>query len=108
MSKTALCIGINNYPGTNMDLQGCVNDANDWAEVLQSRGYAVSTLLDAQATKAAMVQALTNVIGGAASGDSLVITSPVTAPTSPTPMATRSMVSTKPFAPMTCRPAARR
>ena len=74
MSKTALCIGINNYPGTNMDLQGCVNDANDWAEVLQARGYAVSMLLDAQATKAAMVQALTGVIGGAASGDSLVIT----------------------------------
>ena len=74
MSKTALCVGINNYPGTNMDLQGCVNDANDWAEVLQARGYAVSMLLDAQATKAAMVQALTSVIGGAASGDSLVIT----------------------------------
>ena len=34
----------------------------------------VSMLLDAQATKAAMVQALTRVIGGAASGDSLVIT----------------------------------
>lgn len=74
MSKTALCIGINNYPGTGMDLQGCVNDANDWAEVLQARGYAVSMLLDTQATKAAMVQALTSVIGGAASGDSLVIT----------------------------------
>lgn len=74
MSKTALCIGINNYPGTGMDLQGCVNDANDWAEVLQTRGYAVSMLLDAQATKAAMVQALTSMISGAASGDSLVIT----------------------------------
>lgn len=74
MSKTALCIGINNYPGTGMDLQGCVNDANDWAAVLQARGYTVSMLLDAQATKAAMVQALTDVIGGAVSGDSLVIT----------------------------------
>ena len=74
MSKKALCIGINNYPGTNMDLAGCVNDANDWTQALQARGYAVTTLLDDQATKAAMVRALTDLIGGGASGDSLVIT----------------------------------
>ena len=30
MANRALCVGINNYPGTNMDLAGCVNDANDW------------------------------------------------------------------------------
>ena len=74
MSKKALCIGINNYPGTHMDLQGCVNDANDWAQTLQGRGFTVSTLLDAQASKAAMVQAMTNLIAGGVSGDSLVIT----------------------------------
>lgn len=74
MSKKALCIGINNYPGTHMDLQGCVNDANDWAQTLQGRGFTVSTLLDAQATKAAMVQAMSNLINGGVSGDSLVIT----------------------------------
>ena len=34
MTMRALCIGINNYPGTNMDLAGCVNDANDWADEL--------------------------------------------------------------------------
>ncbi|WP_349769079.1 caspase family protein, partial [Zoogloea sp.] len=27
MSKKALCIGINDYPGTQNDLSGCVNDA---------------------------------------------------------------------------------
>lgn len=74
MSKKALCIGINNYPGTHMDLQGCVNDANDWAQALQGRGFSVSMLLDAQATKAAMVQAMGNLIAGGVSGDSLVIT----------------------------------
>ena len=31
MGKKALCIGINDYPGTGMDLRGCVNDADDWA-----------------------------------------------------------------------------
>ena len=48
MAKLALCIGINNYPGTGMDLAGCVNDANDWAALLASRGFQVDTLLDAQ------------------------------------------------------------
>jgi len=74
MTKKALCIGINNYPGTHMDLQGCVNDAQDWGGVLQARGFAVTTLLDAQATKAAMVKAMTSLIGAAVSGDNLVIT----------------------------------
>jgi len=73
MSKKALCIGINNYPGTHMDLRGCVNDASDWTQALQARGFAVTTLLDAQATKAAMVQAMTNLIASGVAGDSLVI-----------------------------------
>ena len=74
MAKKALCIGINNYPGTHMDLQGCVNDANDWAGVLAERGFKVTTLLDDQATKAAMVKAMGDLIGKGAKGDTLVIT----------------------------------
>lgn len=74
MTKKALCIGINNYPGTHMDLQGCVNDANDWAATLQGRGFAVTKLLDNQATKAAMVSSMSGLIQSAAKGDSLVIT----------------------------------
>jgi hypothetical protein len=47
MAKKALCIGINNYPGTHMDLQGCVNDANDWAACPErTRLQAVTKLLD--------------------------------------------------------------
>jgi len=34
MTKRALCIGINDYPGTDFDLSGCVNDAHDWAQAL--------------------------------------------------------------------------
>ena len=52
MAKKALCIGINNYPGTDMDLRGCVNDAEDWAATLAARGFTVQKLIDAQATKA--------------------------------------------------------
>ena len=74
MAKRALCIGINNYPGTQMDLAGCVNDAKAWSDELRSRGFSVETLLDAQATKAAMLAGFKSVIGGAKSGDVVAIT----------------------------------
>ena len=74
MVKRALCIGINNYPGTQMDLAGCVNDANDWADELGARGFTVARLLDAQATKAAMLAAMRELIGKGVAGDTLVIT----------------------------------
>lgn len=74
MAKKALCIGINDYPGTQNDLSGCVNDANDWAAELSGRGFAVAQLLDAQATKAAMVSAIGTLISEAAPGDVAVIT----------------------------------
>jgi len=74
MAKRALCIGINNYPGTHMDLKGCVNDANDWAAELGNRGFAVDKLIDKDATKDALIAGFKSVIGGAGSGDLVVIT----------------------------------
>jgi hypothetical protein len=74
MAKRALCIGINDYPGTGSDLSGCVNDANDWANELSTRGYQVTTLLDKQATRQNIVDALTKLVTGGAAGDSLVFT----------------------------------
>ena len=74
MVKLALCIGINNYPGSHMDLAGCVNDANAWEAELKSREFAVSKLLDAQAAKAAMIAAFQSMTGAAVSGDLVVIT----------------------------------
>ena len=44
--KRSLHIGINDYPGTGSDLSGCVNDANDWREALEQRGFQATTLLD--------------------------------------------------------------
>ena len=73
MKKHALCIGINNYPGTDMDLHGCVNDAADWAAMLAGRGFQVERLLNAKATKVAMVHGITKTIAGAATGDIVVI-----------------------------------
>lgn len=74
MAKHALCVGINDYPGSNMDLNGCVNDAMDWQSLLESRGYRVTRLLDGEATRAAIAQQLQQLIGTAADGDSLVFT----------------------------------
>ena len=74
MAKKALCVGINNYPGTANDLYGCVNDAKDWQVELQKRGYQVTMLLDSQATRQAMVAALQALVNGGASGDQLVFT----------------------------------
>jgi hypothetical protein len=74
MARNALCIGINDYPGTASDLSGCVNDAHDWIAALKGRGFTVASLLDGQATKARMVGAMQKLVKGAAKGDSLVIT----------------------------------
>ncbi len=74
MATQALCIGINDYPGTDNDLSGCVNDAHDWAEELSRRGFAVTQLLDKEAKRAAMIKAIGNLIAGASKGDTLVIT----------------------------------
>lgn len=74
MAKQALCIGINDYPGTDSDLTGCVNDAHDWAGILEARQFAVRKLLDAQATKADMKRAIGGLIAGAAPDDTLIIT----------------------------------
>jgi hypothetical protein len=74
MAKRALCVGINDYPGTNQDLTGCVNDANDWKAALEARGYTVSMLLDGQATRAGMVAALHKLFHGATDDDTLMFT----------------------------------
>ena len=74
MTRRALCIGINDYPGTGSDLSGCVNDARDWASELYSRGFEVDSLIDAQATRAAMTSAIHTLISSAQRGDTVVFT----------------------------------
>jgi hypothetical protein len=69
--KYALCIG-NNYPGTNVELAGCVNDARDWQELLANAGYQVSVLVEAD--KATALDALDATIAKAGWGDRVVFT----------------------------------
>ena len=73
--KTAICIGINNYPGTNNDLRGCINDAKAWAEILESfYGFSPRLMLDANATVSEVKAAILNEIAKTQDGDSLVVT----------------------------------
>jgi hypothetical protein len=76
MAKAAaLCVGINEFahlPGSNW-LHGCVNDANDMAELLRKQpGFtrqSVTVLADADATKANVMAKLTDLVGKAKSGE---------------------------------------
>lgn len=70
--KLALCIGINDYPGTGSDLSGCVNDANDWGKVLSQKGFSVKKLLDKEATRKNILDNLKAMIDSVVKGDSVI------------------------------------
>lgn len=76
--KSALCVGINDYPVRGMDLKGCVNDAKSWAAMLVDHfdfpREHVTVLLDAQATKRRILNRLDRLVDGAAPGDVIVFT----------------------------------
>lgn len=74
MAKLAVCIGINDYPGTESDLLGCVNDANDWEAELLSRKFTVTKLLDKDATKSQILSSIAEVVKKAKSGDTVLFT----------------------------------
>jgi len=73
MARHALCIGINDYPGTKDDLNGCVNDAKDWAAALGKRDFSVQKLINKDATGDSIRKAINSIISGAGSGDSIII-----------------------------------
>jgi hypothetical protein len=74
--KRALCVGINDYPYDGSDLNGCVNDAHAWAELLTSHyGFSssdVRVITDTEATKQNVMNALKDLVAGAQPGDVLV------------------------------------
>jgi metacaspase-1 len=69
--RYAVCVG-NNYPGTPYELAGCVNDAHDWATVLDTHGYQVRLMLEPTRTDLLAVLAAT--IGRVGWGDRFVFT----------------------------------
>lgn len=73
MSRQAVVIGTN-YEGASYELSGCVNDAVDWAELLGSEGYAVTSLVAEAATRENIVGALVAAVSVAGRGDRIVVT----------------------------------
>lgn len=71
--KLAVCIGIN-YVGTPNELAGCINDANDWAAELNDRGFNVHSLIESDATKGQILDALREMVNRLGRGDVLVVT----------------------------------
>lgn len=78
MEKKALCVGINDYPYEDNDLNGCVNDAKAWGDLLAEHyGFPrdnIKMLFDADATKANILTALESLVAEAKPGDMLVFT----------------------------------
>jgi len=73
MALRALCIGINDYPGTGNDLYGCVNDAHDWASVLRRRGFEAHTLVNQGATGTEIRKQIAALVESADSGDTVIV-----------------------------------
>lgn len=76
-AKRALLVGISKYrPDLNADLRGCVNDVENMREILiKYFGFDpenIRVLCDDRATKAAILERLSWLIGEAVSGDILV------------------------------------
>lgn len=69
--RLALCVGIDRYAAA--PLGGCVNDAHAWVNALGRLGFGgARTLLDQQATRAAIVDQLHALVGGSRAGDVIV------------------------------------
>ena len=66
----ALCVGINAYPGGDA-LYGCVADAEAWATQFAAAGFAVRTLLDAEATRQNILLGLLDLVASSVAGDVL-------------------------------------
>lgn len=73
--KKAICMGLNDYPGTHNDLRGCVNDARNWASLLNELyGFNVKTLFDSQIKYGTVTGLMGNYISDSRAGDYIVIT----------------------------------
>lgn len=71
--KTALHIAVNNYPGTDSDLAGCVNDALDWSALFIKLGFQSETITDRYAIGVKWRCAIQDHLHAASSGDLVVV-----------------------------------
>ena len=71
-TRRALCIGIDAYP-LGAALAGCVADAHTWKTTLEGFNFQVELLLDAQATRQGMIDAIRGLVDRAGPGDVIVL-----------------------------------
>ena len=57
-----------------MNLSGCVNDVNDWEEALDVKGFEGTSILDNDATKSNMLEAISKIVRDTGRDDIPVIT----------------------------------
>lgn len=73
MSKRFLLAFGLNYPGTDNELNGCVNDSNYWCDLAKAKGFDdVKVLHNEQCTRLAMFDALNEVLAKATADDLVV------------------------------------
>jgi metacaspase-1 len=76
MKKKALVVGINDYPGSQNDLQGCINDSTNIYDVLVKyfdfAPAGLTLLSNSRATRKAILEGLKTLVSGASAGDTLV------------------------------------
>ena len=73
--KKAICMGLNDYPGSHNDLRGCVNDAKNWSSLLNGMyGFNVKTLFDSQIRYNTVTELMGNYISDSRAGDYIAIT----------------------------------
>jgi hypothetical protein len=71
--KYGVCVGLNDYPGTDHDLSQCVNDMNRIATRLELVGFDVVRIKDQEATTANFMVKVRSMAARAVSGDEIVI-----------------------------------
>ena len=71
-ARRALCIGIDAYPG-DQALEGCVADARAWADAFDALGFRPRLLLDGEATRRGILDAVRALTEGARAGDVIAI-----------------------------------
>lgn len=68
MARKGICIGIN-YAGTEFELNGCINDADDWARFLAGAGFEVSVLAERSATRQEIMLTVGRLVSSLKAGD---------------------------------------
>ena len=72
--KIAICVGINDY-GPSQSLSGCLNDAQNWKNILEKTyGFVTTLLLDEQANKSGILNSFKKAVDNATKGDVVVLT----------------------------------